>query len=129
MTKITSKSSVLDNTKEITDIGSMREDYKLINDNKQRVYLITCDWRELEWQEFPKGVKAIRLTVDKNFPPNDETKDALYAQFTYLLSDDCPAGSEFTKLTTPDGKLAYVSKSSPNHDETVAAITQAWGKQ
>jgi hypothetical protein len=128
MTKITSKSSILDNSKEIDCLDSLREDYKKAMDNKQRVYLVTSDWRELEWQDFPKGVKVIRLTVDKNFPPNNETKDALYEQFTYLLSDDCRAGSEFTKLSTPDGKLAYISKSSPNHDETVARITQEWDK-
>jgi hypothetical protein len=39
-----------------------------------------------------------------------------------------PLKGEFTKITTPDGKLAYVSKISPNHDETVARITEEWSK-
>ncbi|MCA2594068.1 MAG: hypothetical protein IM526_02755 [Microcystis sp. M38BS1] len=107
----------------------MREDYKLINENKQQVCLVTMDWRDLSWDDFPKGSKVIRLTVDKSLPPDDKTKDALYEQFLHILSDNSHSGKEFTKLSTPDGKLAYVSKHSSSHDETVAAITQAWDKQ
>ena len=40
-----------------------------------------------------------------------------------------PLKGEFTKITTSHGKLAYVAKTSPNHDETVAAITQAWDNE
>jgi hypothetical protein len=39
-----------------------------------------------------------------------------------------PLKGEFTKIATSDGKLAYVSKISPNHDETVALITEEWSK-
>jgi len=39
-----------------------------------------------------------------------------------------PLKGEFTKITTSDGKLAYVAKTSPNHDETVARITEEWSK-
>jgi hypothetical protein len=39
-----------------------------------------------------------------------------------------PLKGEFTKITTSDGKLAYVAKTSPNHDETVARITEEWNK-
>jgi hypothetical protein len=86
------------------------------------------DWRDLNWDDFPKGSKVIRLTVDKSLPLDDKTKDVLYKQFLHILSDDCTTIGEFTKLSTPDGKLAYISKHSPDHDVTVAAITEAWGK-
>ena len=128
MTKITSTSSILDSNNEIADLDSMREDYKLVKDNKQSVYLVTSDWRDLEWSEFPKGAKIVKLTVDKNVPSNDETKEALYEQFVDLLGDNVPATMEFTKLSTLDGKLAYVSKFSPKHDETVAQILEEWEK-
>lgn len=129
MSKIIYKSSVLDNSREIDNIDSMREDYKLINENKQQVCLVTMDWRDLSWDDFPKGSKVIRLTIDKSLPPDDKTKDALYEQFLHILSDDCTTIGEFTKLSTPDGKLAYVWKGSANHDETVASITQAWDNE
>lgn len=38
-----------------------------------------------------------------------------------------PLKGEFTKITTSDGKLAYVSKSSPDHDKQVARISLEWG--
>ena len=40
-----------------------------------------------------------------------------------------PSKGEFTKITTSDGKLAYVAKTLPNHDETVARITEEWSKE
>ena len=129
MTNITSTSSILDSSNEINDLDYIREDYKLVNKNKQSVYLVTSDWRTLEWSEFPKGAKIVKLTVDKSVTSDDEaTKEALYEQFVDLLGDNVPATMEFTKITTPDGKLAYVSKFSPEHDETVAQILELWKK-
>jgi hypothetical protein len=38
-----------------------------------------------------------------------------------------PLKGEFVKIATPDGKLAYVSKISPDYDKQVARISLEWG--
>ena len=37
-----------------------------------------------------------------------------------------PLKGEFTKITTPDGKLAYIAKHNPDHDAVVAQICEEW---
>ncbi len=112
--------------KELNDLDQYRELQTNSNSNKC-FYLVACGWRTLEQSDFPDSSVAIRFTVPKDTVTLDQDDaEELRKAAEELLQGSLPSKNEFTKITTPDGKLAYVCKSSPNHDATVARILEEW---
>lgn len=106
--------------KEIDQLDELREKYKA--SEKHSFYLVACNFRELEQRDFPDGAIIYRFSVNTGATSLEkEDKELLVKTVEKLidLENPQPSKGEFTKLSTKEGELIYISKYSPNHDKLV----------
>lgn len=116
--------------KELNDLNKYQQQFQSSSDPNKYFFLVACGFRNLQESDFPDGSVSIRFTIPKDTVALDqEDAEQIRKAAEELLQGSLPSKNEFTKLSTSDGKLVYVCKSSPNHNSTVARILEEWAME